>query len=175
MAIDYQVSFEYYCVMLHKPIYNFASPISLPCWLGGRLVVAYALAVAIMILAVSIASPSESDAFANAALAGCWQMLLALLVGAAVFGFSCAVVEATTMRVLFAAPCQPPWGAYARDMVSRIAALICAFTTNCLILFLLIGVARATQRPQTYQPRLPCFTPDCWLTGTPPRLTYEAA
>ena len=104
MTIDYQVSFEYYCVMLHKPIYNFASPISLPCWLGGRLVVAYALAVAIMILAVSIASPSESDAFANAALAGCWQMLLALLVGAAVFGFSCAVVEATTMRVLFAAP-----------------------------------------------------------------------
>ena len=61
---------EYYYFMLCKPVYNFPSPISLPCWLGGRLVVAYALAVTIMTLSFFIASSSEAGAFANATLAG---------------------------------------------------------------------------------------------------------
>ena len=102
-------------------------------------------------------------------------MIVPRFAAAVSFEPSRVVVKATTTQELFVASRQSIWDAYARVFVSRIVALICAFATNYLILLLLIGVACATQRPQTYQPRLPRFTPDCWLTGTPPRLTYEAA
>ena len=160
--------------MLFQLVYSLALPMWLGRLLDRRIAVALVMTFCQMVFSLYIATPSEIQAFENGDLSGSWPLILSFLTWSVLLGLSYGVVETAHFDEAFSALSQSPWAAHMRDLASRIVTSLFYFATNYLVLCL-VGVTRVAERRYTCQPLLPLLTPDCWPTGTTPRLVYESA